>query len=87
MTESFHVYILQNEAKNFTYKGMTNDLERRLAEHNRGACQSTKPYRPLKIVYFETYDTRKEGVQSKLSLCFHRYNLWLFMFNLFKVVK
>ncbi|MFT6149225.1 MAG: putative endonuclease [Saprospiraceae bacterium] len=61
MTESFHVYILQNEAKNFTYKGMTNDLERRLAEHNRGACQSTKPYRPLKIVYFETYDTRKEA--------------------------
>jgi putative endonuclease len=61
MIESFHVYILQNEAKNFTYKGMTNDLERRLAEHNRGACQSTKPYRPLKIVYFETYDTRKEA--------------------------
>ena len=43
MIESFHVYILQNEAKNFTYKGMTNDLERRLAEHNKG--KRTKLFR------------------------------------------
>ena len=61
MKEQFYTYVLQNEAESFTYKGMTNDLERRLSEHNSGRCQSTKPYRPLRIVYFETFDTRQEA--------------------------
>lgn len=37
------------------YIGSTNNLERRLAEHNRGEETSTKRYAPWKLVYFEAY--------------------------------
>lgn len=49
-----YVYILRSEAKNNkTYIGSTNDLKRRLRDHNGGQCNYTKQYIPWKIVYFE----------------------------------
>jgi putative endonuclease len=50
MNAFFYVYILvsqQNEAIHYT--GRTQDLEQRLAEHNRGACPHTSTHRPWKI--------------------------------------
>lgn len=35
------------------YIGYTNDLRKRLKEHNRGLVFSTKPYKPLKLIYYE----------------------------------
>ncbi len=37
---------------------MTNDLERRIAEHNNGENKSTKAYRPFKLIYSETFPDR-----------------------------
>ena len=37
---------------------MTNDLERRIAEHNNGVNKSTKAYRPFKLIYSETFPDR-----------------------------
>ncbi|MCG2696359.1 MAG: GIY-YIG nuclease family protein [Candidatus Portnoybacteria bacterium] len=33
--------------------GYTTDLKRRLKEHNQGLNQSTKPYRPWILIYYE----------------------------------
>jgi len=35
------------------YKGYTNNLKRRLVEHNKGMVTSTKPYLPWKLIYYE----------------------------------
>jgi putative endonuclease len=41
------VYVLVSEVKTLRfYVGMTENLERRLIEHNSGKTQSTKPYAP-----------------------------------------
>ena len=48
----FYVYILENRTKKL-YVGYSEDLRKRLKEHNSGAVFSTKPYRPWKIIYYE----------------------------------
>lgn len=41
------------------YIGSTNDLRRRLQEHNDGKEISTKRYAPWTIFYYEAYLTEK----------------------------
>jgi putative endonuclease len=49
----FYVYVLRSlKDKNF-YTGYTNDLERRVKEHNDGLVSSTKHRVPLDLVYWE----------------------------------
>ena len=45
----WYVYTLGSVSHSFLYVGSTNNLERRLEEHNNGLVQSTKAYRPLRI--------------------------------------
>lgn len=52
------VYILRNKTKGFQYVGMTNNLARRLAEHNAGYSYTTKKYTPFEVVYTEEYPDR-----------------------------
>ena len=40
---------------------MTNDIERRLHEHQQGWNKTTKPYRPFDLVHSEEYTTRVEA--------------------------
>jgi putative endonuclease len=54
------VYVLQNKEGAF-YKGFTNNLERRFAEHTRGQTQTTRKMSGLKIVYIEKYITIEEA--------------------------
>jgi predicted GIY-YIG superfamily endonuclease len=47
----WYVYLLESEAvKGQRYIGVTNDLERRLAEHNAGKSAHTSKFRPWRIV-------------------------------------
>lgn len=56
-TVNIGVYILFSIKDKKTYVGSTNDLERRLLEHQLGKVQSTKNRLPLKLVYFEKCDS------------------------------
>ncbi len=51
---NYYVYILKCKDETF-YTGVTNDLERRLIEHNTGAIPNCYTYnkRPLELMYFE----------------------------------
>ena len=51
----FFVYILQSEKTKRFYIGATNDIVRRIIEHNNGHTKSTKYQRPWKIVHLERY--------------------------------
>ena len=47
---------------------MTNDVERRLNEHNNGENRSTKAYRPFKLILKEEYKTRLEARTREVYL-------------------
>jgi len=49
----WYVYVLQSQKDGKLYTGSTNDLKKRLNDHNNGQVGSTKHRRPFKIVYYE----------------------------------
>ena len=40
---------------------MTNDLERRVKQHNNGINKTTKPYRPFEILLVDAYSNRSDA--------------------------
>jgi len=48
----WYVYFLKSLKNGNIYIGSTNDLKRRLSEHNRGISKATKPYAPWKVDSF-----------------------------------
>ncbi len=61
----YYVYILLNETKTRTYTGVTDDVNKRLAEHNIGRVKSSSPYRPYKIAHTESFATLSEARQKE----------------------
>lgn len=57
----FFVYVLKSQTDGRLYKGMTENIERRIYEHNSGKCKSTKPYRPWVLVLTKSFGTRQEA--------------------------
>ncbi len=55
------LYILQSISKpDKIYIGSSNNLTRRLKDHNNSNTKSTKSFIPWKILYVEKYLTKKE---------------------------
>ena len=69
---SWHVYILEC-GDGTLYTGITNDLERRVDEHNAGTgAKCTRARLPVKLVYSErkrnrSYASKREAAIKKLS--------------------
>ena len=57
----YFVYILKSLKTEEFYKGLTDDLSRRLKEHMNGKCNSTKDRLPLKLIHVEVCSTREEA--------------------------
>ena len=53
---AYFVYIIKSLNSEFTYVGMTNDVKRRLNEHNSKKSKSTKHYAPFKVVFQEEHE-------------------------------
>ena len=49
----YHTYVLRSEKDSRLYTGSTNDLRKRLSEHNRGRVTSTKGRGPFELIYYE----------------------------------
>ncbi|PIR67128.1 MAG: endonuclease [Parcubacteria group bacterium CG10_big_fil_rev_8_21_14_0_10_36_14] len=47
--------------KNYIYVGLTNNLERRVSQHNLGKEKTTKPYAPFLLIYKENFLSRREA--------------------------
>lgn len=64
MTKTYFVYLLTNKANTVLYTGVTNDLDRRLAEHRMKNEKSfTSRYKVTRLVYYET----TEDINSAIS--------------------
>lgn len=65
MIKKYYVYILECADKTL-YTGYTNDLEKRLKAHNEGkGAKYTKNRLPVKIVYHEEFDDKKEAMSRE----------------------
>ena len=69
MKGPFHVYILQC-ADSSLYVGCTNDLERRLKQHNneKSGAHYTKMRRPVMLVHKEEFETLSEGRKREAQI-------------------
>jgi len=64
----FYVYILKSLKDNNLYIGSTNNLSRRLKDHNEGRVFSTKGRVPFEIIYYEAYKAEKDARKRERNL-------------------
>ena len=65
MKTNYYIYILECADKTL-YTGYTNDLENRLKAHNEGkGAKYTKSRLPVKLVYSERFDDKKEAMSRE----------------------
>ncbi len=57
----FFVYLLKSLKDNKYYIGQTENIERRLEQHNAGKNKSTKNRKPFVLIGRECYKTRNES--------------------------
>jgi putative endonuclease len=62
-----YVYILLLSNKDL-YKGLTDDLKRRIGEHKAGKVKSTKKYQPIKLIHYEAYLIKEDAERREKFL-------------------
>ncbi len=62
---AFYVYTLQSETTGRYYVGQTEHLAERVAYHKANYSLALKNRGPWKLVYFESYASRREAVRRE----------------------
>ena len=57
----YYVYAISSLTRNYIYVGISDNVKRRVEEHNVGYNRTTRPYRPFKLIYEEKFATRQEA--------------------------
>ena len=64
----FYGYVLRSEKNDELYIGSTNDLKRRMRQHQEGHVVSTKARRPFLLVYYEAYASEADARMRETRL-------------------
>ena len=75
----FYVYILENPAGKF-YIGQTDDIKRRLTEHNSpeaGSKKFTHKNGPWKLVYSESFESRSKAMLREKQIKSMKSSRWI----------
>jgi len=65
----FYVYLLElNRPKDKYYIGYSSDLKRRIVEHQSGMVESTRYYKPIKLIYYESFEKEQLARKREESL-------------------
>ncbi|MCK6618438.1 MAG: GIY-YIG nuclease family protein [Cyclobacteriaceae bacterium] len=64
----YYVYILQSQLNLSFYKGHTDDLNRRVAEHNAGNVAYSKKFKPWNLVWFTAKPTKNQALALEMKL-------------------
>ena len=76
----YTTYILYSSKLDKYYIGYTNDIDRRLEEHNRKKGKYTDTGIPWQMVYSESFDSAEEAHQRELEIKkkkSRKYIVWL----------
>ncbi len=57
----YQVYVLKSLNRNYIYVGLTNNLERRIKEHQEGKSYTTRAYNPFNLIITEEFESRLEA--------------------------
>ena len=57
----FYVYVLRSLKDGRLYKGLTQDVTKRLKQHNQGENRSTKGFVPWELVFTKKFNSRPEA--------------------------
>ncbi|MBI2041854.1 MAG: GIY-YIG nuclease family protein [Candidatus Nealsonbacteria bacterium] len=63
-----YVYILKSQRNGKLYNGLTDDLKRRIKEHNSEKSEFTKNNGPWKLIYYEAFISREDARKEELFL-------------------
>ena len=67
-SNKWYVYIIECKDGKL-YTGMTNDLENRIKQHNRGhGCKFTKYRIPVRLLHNEKFNTRGEALSREAQI-------------------
>jgi putative endonuclease len=61
----FYTYVLISETDSKLYIGFTDDLHKRVEEHQKGAVVSTAHRRPLKLIYYEACLNAEDAIKRE----------------------
>ena len=64
----YYIYVLKSKRDSRLYIGSTNNVTRRLLEHNSGKTPSLKKLIPLKLVFQQGFPTRTQARKIELKL-------------------
>ncbi|MDD5026840.1 MAG: GIY-YIG nuclease family protein [Candidatus Peribacteraceae bacterium] len=64
----FIVYVLRSTLVGHLYVGFTENLDGRVATHNRGEVISTKAHRPWKLIFHECYTNKADALRREQYL-------------------
>jgi len=64
----YYLYILKSAKDGLLYIGSTNDLRRRLSEHNTGKARSTKSRIPFELRYYEAFFSNNDARKREFAL-------------------
>ncbi len=70
-TEVFYIYLLKSDKDKDLYLGYTNNLERRIKEHNNSLVPSTKLRIPFDLIYCEGYKSEQDARHRENNLKLH----------------
>ena len=58
----FYVYLLKSKLDNSFHIGFAENIKERLEKHNKELVQSTKNLKPMELIYFEGYKSKKDAL-------------------------
>lgn len=79
MSRTYYVYILASRSRNL-YTGVTNNLERRIAQHRSGLIPGfTKRYRIFRLVHYELFGDIRMAIarEKQIKKWRHQKKVWL----------
>jgi len=57
----YYVYILKSKKDYSRYIGVTQDLKRRISEHNSGSAKYSNSKRPYKLIWYCVFPNKKRA--------------------------
>jgi len=61
----YFTYVLISISHGTRYVGSSDNVDKRLAEHNAGRCRYTSGRRPWKLVYSESHESRSGAMKRE----------------------
>ena len=67
----YYVYLIRSESLDQFYIGQTDDLRRRIEQHQKGESEWTKRAEDWRLVYYEAFTSRKLAIIRERKLKTH----------------